>query len=147
MNKAVFLIPVTAFSFTLLTIATLASSQAAADTGNASAPCSAKTAAVTATTGAVIVNSGATVDSYQSSDGAYGGSNLSANGNIVAGGSIINNGGTIEGQQTQNSPSNLSVLAVPASAVNLPLGSSSPGNLNINGASDSVTLAPGSYVV
>jgi hypothetical protein len=147
MNKIVLLIRATALCFTLLAVATPAPSQAAGDIGNASVPCNARAAAITATTGAVIVNSGSTVDSYQSSDGAYGGSNLSTNGNIVAGGSIINNGGTIKGQQTQNSPSDLPVLAVPASAVNLPLGSSSPGSLNINGAFDSVTLAPGTYVV
>jgi hypothetical protein len=40
---------------------------------------------------------------------------------------------------------NLGVVPVPAGATNLPLGSTSPGNL-IYGVSDSVTLAPGVYV-
>lgn len=115
----------------------------------ASISCSALAKAITATTGAVtlIANSGALIDSYSSSQGAYGGSNIGANGNVVAGGSITNNGGTINGQQTPNTPSSLPIPTIPSNAINLPIGSSSPGNLYINQASDSVILAPGTYVV
>jgi hypothetical protein len=94
-----------------------------------------------------MVNSGALVDSYTSGNGLYGGSNIGSNGNVVAAGTITNNGGVINGQQSPNTPSNLPMPTIPSNAVNLPVGSSSPGSLYINQAADSVTLAPGSYVV
>ena len=95
----------------------------------------------------MIANSGALVDSYASSAGPYGGSNIGTSGNIVAGGAIANNGGIINGQKTPNTPSSLPIPTIPPSAISLPLGSPSPGNLYINQAADNVTLAPGAYVV
>jgi len=109
-------------------------------------PCVALASAVTATAGNVYINSDSTVDSYQSSQGAYGGSNVGSGAVVQAGTSIVNNGGVVDGTEIQNTPSGLSIMPVPAGAVNLPIGSISPGNLNINGASDSITLAPGAYV-
>lgn len=104
--------------------------------------------AITATTGDVVfVNSGSRVDSYNSSIGRYGGSNIGSHGNIVAAGNIVNNGGIIAGTQTAHTPTSLPTLTAPSGAVNLPLGSASPGSLNINVASDSITLSPGAYVV
>jgi hypothetical protein len=64
-----------------------------------------------------------------------------------AAGSIVVNGGTIRGTKAPNSSAGLAVVPVPANATPLPLGSTSPGSLNINTASDSITLAPGNYVV
>jgi hypothetical protein len=114
-----------------------------------SIPCGAMANAITATIGNVtlMVNSGAIVDSYTSGTGPYGGSNIGVNGNIVAAGAITNNGGVIKGRQSPNQPSNLVLPTIPATSINLPIGSSSPGSVNINGLADSITLAPGTYVV
>jgi alpha-tubulin suppressor-like RCC1 family protein len=87
------------------------------------------------------------VDSYQSSMGAYGGANVGDNGNVQAATTIQNNGGVIHGTETVNSPAGLAIVPVPAGATNLPLGSASPGSININNAQENITLAPGSYVV
>jgi hypothetical protein len=112
-------------------------------------PCSAKVNAITGATGNVtlMVNSAALVDSYTSANGPYGGSNINSHGNVMAAGTITNNGGVINGQQFPNTPSNLPLPAIPSSAVNLPIGSPSPGNLYIDQVANSITLAPGSYVV
>ena len=109
-------------------------------------PCAALADAVVATSGDVYVDSASLVDSYQSSQGTYGGSNVGSSAVVQAGASIVNNGGVINGREIQGSPSTLAIVPVPAGAINLPIGSSSPGWLNINGASDSITLAPGNYV-
>ena len=109
-------------------------------------PCGSRANAIIATSGGVMVNSGARVDSYSSESGPYGGSNIGQNGNVIAAGTITNNGGTIRGQQSPNTQSDLLTLTIPSNAVPLPIGSSSPGSLNINDTSDSVTLAPGVYV-
>jgi uncharacterized linocin/CFP29 family protein len=114
--------------------------------GGPPVPSAALADAIIASTGSVTLNSGTLVDSYQSSQGAYGGSNIGTSGAIQAATSIVNNGGVVHGSQTQNSPANLPIVPVPAGAQNLPLGSSSPGSLNINDASSSITLAPGNYV-
>jgi hypothetical protein len=111
-----------------------------------SLPCDARAYAITANTGSVIVNSGALVDSYQPSQGPYGGSNIGPNGSVRAATSISNRG-VIKGNQVPNSPAHLAVIPVATGALNLPLGSPVPGNLNINTSSDSITLAPGAYVV
>jgi len=109
--------------------------------------CDARGTAVTAVTGNVTLNGGV-IDSYQSSVGAYGGTNVSANGNVVAKGNIvIQNHGAINGTQTAHASPNMPLPAVPTNATKLPLGSSQPGSVNINGVADSITLAPGVYVV
>jgi len=110
-------------------------------------PCEVRAAAITANTGKVIVNSASVVDSYDSNNGAYGGANVAANGTVRAARAIIRNGGIIAGQVIPNSPAGLAVVPVPAGIHNLPLGASMPGNLNINRSADSITLAPGAYVV
>lgn len=111
--------------------------------------CGAKGNAITATfeDASIIINSGAMVDSYRSSDGAYGGTNTGSDGNVVAAGAITNNGGTINGRENPNTPSELAMPSIPSDAAYLPGGASAPGNLNINQASESVTLAPGAYLV
>ena len=64
--------------------------------------------------GSVMIN-GATIDSYHSSVGAYGGSNITADASIQAGGSItINSGGVVDGQEIANTPPNLTSLPTPA---------------------------------
>ena len=109
-------------------------------------PCAAWSTAVVANTGSVTINAATLVDSYVSSAGAYGGSNVGAGAIIQAGTGITNNGGTIRGILRPNSPGKFTIVPVPAGASKLPLGSSSPGSLNINTAADSITLAPGNYV-
>ena len=110
-------------------------------------PCLARSYAVVANTGSITLNSGTLVDIYQSSIGPYSSTNLGSNAVVRAAKSIVANGGVVKGTEVENAPAGLAVVPVPAGATNLPLGSSSPGNLNINGASDSITLAPGNYVV
>jgi hypothetical protein len=109
-------------------------------------PCSARSYAVVANTADIVVNSSSLVDSYQSSLGAYGPGNVGSNAIVKAAASIANNGGIVEGGTTQNSFSGFAIVPVAARATNLPLGSASPGSLNINEPSDDITLAPGDYV-
>ena len=110
-------------------------------------PCDGRAFAVTANTGDVtIVNANALVDSYALSRGSYGGDNVGSLGSVRAAGAIVNNGGTIKGALSPHTAANLVTVPVPAGARNLPLGATTPGDLNINGT-DRVTLAPGSYVV
>lgn len=109
--------------------------------------CVAKTRAITATSGQVIVQGSGLVDAYDSTVGSYGGSNILAEGAVQAATGIVVNGGTINGQKIPNTPSLLEPATVPAGVISLPLGATAPGNLNINGLADSVTLTPGNYVV
>jgi hypothetical protein len=114
--------------------------------GSDPVPCAAWAAGIVANTGSLIVNAGTLIDSYSSSNGPYGGSNVGTGVVVQAGTTITNNGGTIRGIVRPNEPGGFSVVPVPAGAANLPLASSTPGSVNINGASDSITLAPGDYV-
>jgi len=116
-------------------------------TGPNPLPCAASGVAVTANSGGVIVNSGARVDSYAASSGPYGGANIGQAGTVRAATTITQNGGVIAGSRIPSSPALLPVVPVPTGARALPLGASSPGNVSINGAADSISLAPGSYVV
>jgi alpha-tubulin suppressor-like RCC1 family protein len=109
-------------------------------------PCTARDTAVIANSGRVFSNAGTLVDSFQSSAGPYGGVNVGSQGNVRAGLTIVNNGGVIRGTLTPNSPAGLAPVPVPAGAVNLPLDAPSPGDVNINGAAESLTLSPGNYV-
>ncbi len=59
----------------------------------------------------------------------------------------MHNGGVIHGTQTPNVAAGLAVAPVPAGATNLPLGSKTPGSLDITTVAESITLAPGNYVV
>jgi alpha-tubulin suppressor-like RCC1 family protein len=109
-------------------------------------PCLARDTAVIANTGHVFVNRGTLVDSFQSTAGAYGGTNVGDEGNVRAGSTIVDNGGVVAGAQTPNSPAGLAAVPVPAAAINLPLDSPTPGNVNLNSAADTLTLSPGNYV-
>jgi len=109
-------------------------------------PCAAWSNAVVANTSNVSIGAGTLVDSYQSSLGAYGGSNVGSAAIIQSATTITNNGGVIKGTQKKNTPGGFAVVPVPAGAKNLPLGASSPGSLNISTAAQSITLAPGNYV-
>lgn len=109
-------------------------------------PCTARAEAVIANTGAVASGSGSLVDSYESSLGPYGGTNIGSQAVVQAATSIAPKSGVIHGTVTQGSPAGLGVVPVPSGAINLPLGSPTPGSLNINNAAQSITLAPGSYV-
>jgi hypothetical protein len=109
-------------------------------------PCAAWGATVVANTSNVIVGAGVLVDSYQSSLGGYGGSNVGSAAVVQAGTTISNNGGVIHGTQKPHAPAGLAVVPVAAGARNLPLGARIPGALNINTAAQSITLAPGNYV-
>ena len=109
-------------------------------------PCAARSATVIANTSNVVIGGGALVDSYQSSLGPYGGSNVGSAAVVQAATTISNNGGVVRGTLRPNTPAGLAVVPVPAGARNLPLGSTTPGSLNINTAAQSITLAPGNYV-
>jgi hypothetical protein len=109
-------------------------------------PCSARAATVIANTANVVLGGGTLVDSYQSSLGAYGGSNVGSAAVVQAATTISNNGGIVRGTLRPNTPAGLAVVPVAPGARNLPLGSSTPGSLNINTAAQSITLAPGNYV-
>ena len=110
-------------------------------------PCSARGEAVIANTGTVTLNGGSLVDSYSSGLGPYGSSKVGNSAVVQAGGLIKFLGGTLDGTTRPNSPAHLAIVPVPTGATPLPRGSQTPGNLNINTASDSITLSPGSYVV
>jgi hypothetical protein len=124
----------------------LSSNAAAATATPGGAPCPARSEAVISNIGGVFLNGGSLVDSYQSSAGPYGGSNVGSAGNVQAATSITKNGGVVRGTLTPNSPPHLAVVPVPVGAINLPLGSPTPGSLAINDAAHSLTLAPGNYV-
>jgi hypothetical protein len=109
-------------------------------------PCAAWADTVVGNTGSVIVGRGVLVDSYQSSQGAYGGANVGRAAVVQAATTIVNNGGVIHGTQKQHAPAGFAVVPVPAGAKNLPLGARAPGALNINTAAQSLTLGPGNYV-
>ncbi len=109
-------------------------------------PCSAWSSALVANTSTMKLNAGSTVDSYNSKVGPYGGSNVGAGVLVQAGTTITNNGATVQGILRPNTPGGFSVVPVPANAIKLPLGSSTPGSLNINTPGSSITLAPGNYV-
>jgi hypothetical protein len=118
--------------------------QAAASTDPV--PCAAWGDAIDANTSNVSIGSGTLVDSYQSSLGGYGGTNVGSAAVVQAATTVSNNGGVIHGSVKQNAPGGFSVVPVPAGAKNLPLGASSPGSLSIGSAAQSITLAPGNYV-
>lgn len=109
-------------------------------------PCAAWADAIDANSSNVIVGARTLVDSYQSSLGAYGGTNVGSAAVVQAATTITNNGGVIRGTLKPNAPGGFATVAVPAGAKNLPLGASVPGTLSINTAAQSVTLAPGNYV-
>lgn len=98
-------------------------------------PCAGKAKAVTANWGSSTHNAASLVDSYQSSLGAYGGSNVAWHGDVQAGGPLIMNGGVVRGASLGYSPGGMSVVSAPAGATNL-------GAFNVNGT---VTLAGGDY--
>ncbi len=109
-------------------------------------PCAARATAVVANTSNVVIGRGTTIDSYQSSLGAYGGSNVGSAAVVQAATTISNNGGVVRGTLRPNTPAGLAVVPVASGARNLPLGSTTPGSLNIGTAAQSITLAPGDYV-
>jgi hypothetical protein len=109
-------------------------------------PCAAWADAVVANTSNVSIGASTLTDSYRSSLGAYGGTNVGSAAIVQAAGSIWNNGGVVKGTLKPRAPAGFSVAAVPAGAKNLPLGAGSPGTLSISTAAQSITLAPGNYV-
>jgi hypothetical protein len=109
-------------------------------------PCATRSYAAVANTADIVVNPGSLIDSYQSSLGAYGPGNVGNNAVVKAAASITSNGGIVKGGAAQNSFSGFAAVPVAASAINLPLGSASPGSVNLNEPSDDITLAPGEYV-
>jgi hypothetical protein len=110
-------------------------------------PCTAWAYALVANDGDAMVNAGTVIDSYQSSRGPYGGTNVGSGASVQVATTLTNNGGAIHGSVARNSPAGFPVVPVSSGAANLPLGVSSPGSLNINDAADDITLAPGDYVV
>jgi hypothetical protein len=109
-------------------------------------PCAAWADTIVGNTGSIVIGARTLVDSYQSSLGAYGGSNVGSAAVVQAATTIVNNGGVIHGTQRQHAPAGFAVVPVPPGARNLPLGAPAPGALNINTAAQSITLAPGNYV-
>jgi hypothetical protein len=109
-------------------------------------PCSAWADTVVANGSTISIGASTLVDSYQSSLGAYGGTNVGSAAVLQAATTISNNGGVVRGTQKQHTPAGFSIVPVPAGARNLPLGSSTPGTLSIGSAAQSITLAPGNYL-
>jgi hypothetical protein len=109
-------------------------------------PCAARSATVIANTSNVVIGGGVRIDSYQSSLGPYGGSNVGSAAVVQAATTISNNGGVVRGTLRPNTPAGLAVVPVPSGARNLPLGSTTPGSVNISSVAQSITLAPGNYV-
>src|SRR5438128_2315096 len=73
-------------------------------------PCSAWADAVVANTSNVILGARTLVDSYQSSLGAYGGTNVGSAAIVQAATTISNNGGVIHGTQKPNAPAGFAVV-------------------------------------
>lgn len=111
----------------------------------AAVPCTARTDAVIADSGRVVSWTHSLVDSYDSTLGDYGASNVGSDGDVRAGGAIIKLGGAIHGTATAHSPIGLPGIDVPAAAMALPLGATSPGLLSLHGHRV-LTLRPGDYV-
>lgn len=109
--------------------------------------CEARGTTLVANTSNIILNSGTLVDSYDSAAGDYGAPNVGDDALVLAGTNVLNNGAIVEGSVLEYAPAGFPVVAPPADAINLPLGSSSPGWLNVNGSWDSIELEPGDYVV
>lgn len=109
-------------------------------------PCSAWAKTVDANTSNITIGAGTLIDSYQSSLGAYGGTNVGSAALVQAATSIWNNGGVVRGTLKPRTPGGFSVIPIPAGATNLPLGARTPGSVGIGSAADSITLAPGNYV-
>lgn len=109
-------------------------------------PCPAWSDTVVANTSSISIGASTLIDSYQSSRGAYGGTNVGSAAVLQAATTISNNGGVVHGTETQHAPAGFAVVPVPSGATNLPLGSSAPGTLSIGTAAQSITLAPGDYV-
>src|SRR5580658_3679548 len=109
-------------------------------------PCSAWSDTVVANTSSISIEASTLIDSYQSSLGAYGGTNVGNAAIVQAATTIADNGGVVHGTQKQHAPAGFAVVPVPSGATKLPLGSSTPGTLSIGSAAQSITLAPGNYV-
>lgn len=109
-------------------------------------PCSAWLSALDANTSELFIGAGTLVDSYRSSAGAYGGSNVGSAAIVQAATNIWNNGGVIRGTLKPRTPGGFNVVPVPPGAKNLPLGARSPGSIGIGSAAESITLTPGNYV-
>lgn len=109
-------------------------------------PCLARAEAVIANTGKVFSDEQSLVDSYNSTLGDYGGSNVGNSGNVQAAGAIVVEGGVIHGSKLPNTPAGLVDIPVPLNARPLPLGAQNPGHVHIHNHHDSITLRPGNYV-
>ena len=86
----------------------------------------------------MIINSGVTIDSYSSSAGPYGASNIGNNGNVQAATQItVNSGGVVHGTLYPNDPAGFTPVPTPTTYTNL-------GNLNIG---SNMTFQAGNYLV
>jgi len=108
--------------------------------------CPARAAAVIANTGRVTSSKHSLVDSYNSTLGAYGGTNVGSHGTVRAADTIVNKGGVINGLKIEHSPAGLPAIPVSSIAIPLPLGASAPGSLHLHKKKQSITLKPGDYV-
>ena len=110
-----------------VTVAVLSATQfgQARAAGAKQVPCAAWSYAVGTNGGNVaILNSQSVVDSYSSTAGPYGGTNIGSNALIQSATSIVNNGALIRGTQRQNAPVDWgSSPSRPAQSI-CPLGSS-----------------------
>ena len=107
-------------------------------------PCPVRTDAVIANTGEIVSSEHSLVDSYNSTLGAYGGTNLGSKGTVRAAGPIVRRG-VIKGSIIEHSPSMLPEIPVSPIARPLPLGARVPGHLKLGG-NQILTLKPGDYV-
>jgi hypothetical protein len=60
---------------------------------------------------------------------------------------MVHKGGVIAGARIPQSPANLAPVPAPSNAIKLPRGATTPGDVNINTAANSLTLAAGDDVV
>jgi hypothetical protein len=109
-------------------------------------PCPARADAVIANTGRVVSSKHSLVDSFNSTLGAYGGTNVGSHGTVRAAGTIVMRGGVIKGSAIEHSPAGLPEIAVSPIAIPLPLGAKVPGRLELHRKHESITLRPGDYV-
>ncbi|MCL2449986.1 MAG: hypothetical protein FWD17_13650 [Polyangiaceae bacterium] len=118
----------------------LQSRGAAAGAGQAAgAPCLARATAVIGDSGSVVLNAGSVLDSYRSSIGPYGGTNVGSEATVRAATTIVvNAGAVVRDTLMPNSPAGLPSIAPPAEATAL-------GDVVVGGG-QTRALAAGSYV-
>src|SRR5438270_730455 len=132
---------------TLLLIALGFASLPSLAANDAVVPCPARADAVIANSGPVVSSKHSLVDSYNSTLGAYGGTNVGNHGTIRAAGVIARRGGIIKRSTIEHSPAGLPEIGVSAIAIPLPLGAKAPGHLDLDRKHKSNYFETWNYIV